>query len=453
MKKVFDALTIKNLEPADKLYVCMADREPGFGIRVYPSGSKAFFYQYKVDGQRRFMTIGDYPVTSLKTAREAFQAEAAKVKALRRGSKDGIDPVMENKRERERRIAEMAEHRKAHTVADLVKEYIEKHAFKFKRSWKEDKRLLDVEIVPVWGKRKVTEISKRDITLLLERIVDRGTPAMSNQVLKITRKMFNFAVERDIAQHTPFTGVKALAPNTRRERTLTASEIRILWKNLDKAAMSDEIRRAMKLVLVTAQRPGEITGMHTCEIDGQWWTIPAARSKNKKEHWVFLTPTALELIGDLNITDVETGECSPKGYIFPCPHKNKIKAIDSHALPVAVRRNLAWPLTDKKGKPIMGADKRPTTVNRLEVDQFTPHDLRRTAATFMSQLGTMDEVIDAVLNHTKQGIIRTYNMNRYDREKQVTLEAWERKFLSIINEADSNVIPFRRAAKSSDTDK
>src|SRR6266567_1006717 len=201
MKKVFDALTIKNLEPTGTMYVCMAEKEPGFGIRVYPSGSKAFFYQYKVDGQRRFMTIGDYPSTSLKSARQVYQAEASKVKALRRGSKDGIDPVLENKRERERRIAEVAEHRKAHTVADLVKEYIEKHALKFKRSWKEDKRLLDIEIVPTWGTRKVTEITKRDVTLLLEKIVDRGTPAMSNQVLKITRKMFNFAVERDITQH------------------------------------------------------------------------------------------------------------------------------------------------------------------------------------------------------------------------------------------------------------
>src|SRR6185369_2830902 len=244
MKKVFDALTIKNLEPTDTMYVCTADKEPGFGIRVYPSGSKAFFYQYKVDGQRRFMTIGDYPATSLKTARERFQAESSKVKALRRGSKDGIDPVLESKRERERRISEMAEHKKALTINDLVTEYIEKHAVKFKRSWKEDKRLLDVEIIPVWGKRKVTDISKRDVTLLLEKIVERGTPAMSNQVLKITRKMFNFAVERDITQHTPFIGVKALAPNTRRERTLTESEIKTLWRNIDKAAISDEIRRA-----------------------------------------------------------------------------------------------------------------------------------------------------------------------------------------------------------------
>jgi integrase len=85
-------------------------------------------------------------------------------------------------------------------------------------------------------------------------------------------------------------------------------------------------------------------------------------------------------------------------------------------------------------------------VNKLGIDQFTPHDLRRTAATFMSSLGFMDEVIDAVLNHVKQGIIRTYNLNKYDKEKQQALEAWERKLNSIITGIECKVIPIVRKA-------
>lgn len=253
---------------------------------------------------------------------------------------------------------------------------------------------------------------------------------MSNQVLKITRKMFNFAVERDILQHTPFTGVKALAPNTSRERTLSETEIRTLWESLDNAAMSDEIRQALKLILVTAQRPGEVAGLHTREVDGRWWTIPPERSKNGKEHRVYLTDTALELIGD---TD-------GKDFILPCPHQAKAKPIDSHALPVAVRRNLSWPLTDAKGKPLFQKDGKPATKNRLGVEQFTPHDLRRTTATFMASMGFMDEIIDAVLNHAKQGIIRTYNRHKYDKEKQLALEAWERKLKNIITGTENKVI-------------
>jgi integrase len=78
---------------------------------------------------------------------------------------------------------------------------------------------------------------------------------------------------------------------------------------------------------------------------------------------------------------------------------------------------------------------------KLGVDQFTPHDLRRTAATFMSQLGEHDEVIDAILNHAKKGIIATYNQNRYDREKQQALESWERKLQAIITgKGEDNVV-------------
>jgi integrase len=240
--------------------------------------------------------------------------------------------------------------------------------------------------------------------------------------LKITRKMFNFAVERDILQHTPLTGVKALAPNVRRERTLTETEIRALWGNIGNAVMSDEVSRALKLVLVTAQRPGEVTGMHVREIDGHWWTIPAERAKNGKAHRVYLTHMALELIG----------ATEGMGYIFPCPHLNKEKPIEAHALAVAVRRNLELPMVDKKGNPLYGKDGKPASENRLDVDKFTPHDLRRTAATFMASMGCMDEIIDAVLNHVKQGIIRTYNWHKYDNEKQAALEGWAVRLSGIV---------------------
>jgi len=170
--------------------------------------------------------------------------------------------------------------------------------------------------------------------------------------------------------------------------------------------------------------------MHMREIEGRWWTIPAERAKNGREHRVYLTDTALELIGDTE----------GKGFVFPCPHQMKEQSIDSHALPVAVRRNVACPITDKKGKPLYGADGKPATENRLGVEKFTPHDLRRTAATFVAGMGFMDEIIDAVLNHVKQGVIRTYNRHKYDKEKQQALEAWERKLKNIISGARSSVV-------------
>jgi integrase len=307
---------------------------------------------------------------------------------------------------------------------------------------------LDREVIPVWGKRKAEDIKKRDITLLLESIVERDAPSMSNQALKIVRKMFNFAVERDVLPHSPCMGVKALAPETARERTLTEEEIKKLWQTIETVAMSEEIKRSLKLILVTAQRPGEVIGMHTSEIDGRWWTIPVERSKNKQGHRVYLTDIAIDLIGPLKVLDDKTGEMKPKGYIFPCPHQNKDKSIEAHAQAVAVRRNLAWPLTDAKGKPLYGADGKPATENKIGIEQFTPHDLRRTAATFMAQMGFMDEVIDAVLNHKKQGVIKVYNQYRYDKEKQQALETWERKLNSILTSTQSKVVSIQSARKT-----
>ena len=201
--------------------------------------------------------------------------------------------------------------------------------------------------------------------------------------------------------------------------------------------------------------------MHTKEINGHWWTIPAERSKNGKEHRVYLTRLALEIIS-AEIEDIqrslivynlrmkkEKKQELPiiipySGYIFPCPHRDKEQPVDSHALPVAIRRNLEWPLTDTKGKPLYQKDGKPATENKLGLEKFTPHDLRRTAATFMASMGFMDEIIDAVLNHVKQGIIRTYNRHGYDKEKQQALEAWERKLKSIITATESKVIPIKR---------
>ena len=328
---------------------------------------------------------------------------------------DGIDPLAEQDRAEQERII-------APAVAQLIEEYIEKHAKPNKHGWMEDKRILEKDALPSWGNRKAKDIKKRDVVLLLEKIVERGSPGSANGNFKCIRKMFRFAVQRDILEHSPCDGVVMPAPLNRGDRVLTEQEIVTFWNSLDTCHVSDEIRRALRLILLTGQRPGEVIGMHSAEIDGAWWTIPAERAKNKKAHRVYLTDLALDLIGDT----------TEKGYIFPCPHEGKEQAIAVNALALVIRRNTAWPIVGVKGKPLFNADGKPAVQNLLGVADFTLHDLRRTAATFMSQLGMLDEVIDAVLNHTKQGIIRTYNLNRYDREKQQALESWERKFLPIV---------------------
>jgi len=418
----FTDTMIRNLKSDKKMYLREAD---GFTIRVMPSGAKTWLFVYTFDGRRKEMNLGSYPDVSLADAR----GKHADAKKLLKNGKDPAAIEAEAKEER----------RKSPMVADLCSEYIEKHAKRFKKSWRQDEELLKRDVLPSWGKRKAEDVRKRDVTLLLESIVERGSPSMSNRVFSVIRKMFNFAVERDILTFSPCLGVKALAPIRSCERTLSETEIRTLWESLDNAAMSDEVRRALKLILVTAQRPGEIAGIHSDEIDGRWWTIPAERAKNAQPHRVYLTDLAIELIGNHEATVENTDEEQRRGYFFASP-KGEGKHINPHAMAVAVRSNT---ICEKKGKKLVKSN-----VNRLGVEQFTPHDLRRTAATFIAGMGFMDEIIDAVLNHVKKGVIKIYNRHDYDREKQQALEAWERKLISITSGAKSKVIALRRKAEN-----
>jgi len=423
---------IRNLKPEDKVKDIREKR--GFGVRVKLDGVKVFFYRYTspVTGARRFLTLGEYcPSFSLEDARREYNKAYDAVKA-------GNDPL-------EAKHQGQEERRKAHTVKDLCEEYIERHAKRFKRSWMEDDRILNREVIPAWGKRKAADIVKRDVIQMLESIIDRGAPGMANNSFQVIRKMFNFAVERDILPFSPCTGIKLPAPKKSRDRTLNESEIKAFWNSLDGCAMSTEIKQALKLILVTAQRPGEVIGLHTSEIDGVWWNIPAERAKNGKAHRVYLTGLAREIIEQaialVRLVREIPAEEDYSGYIFPCPHRIKEQAIDRHAMAIATMRNLAFPLTDNKGKPLFTTNGKPATENRLGIEHFTPHDLRRTAATFMAESGEMDEVIDAILNHAKQGVIKVYNQYRYDREKQMALETWERKLLSIVSDnADAGKI-------------
>lgn len=419
---------IASLKPEKKEY--WKREGQGFAIRVLPSGEKIWYFVYTFEGRKRYMRLkaGGYPDVSLANAREAF--DAARVKLA-----NGVDPLAEKEHAAEER-------RKAPTVADLVKDYIDRHAKRFKRSWAKDEQILNREVIPAWGKRKAADIEKKDVVKLCEAIVNREAPGMANNTFQIIRKMFNWSVEKDILKLSPCAGAKLPAPKNSRNRFLSADEIRTLWESLDRTDLSitPDICRALKLILITAQRPNEVAGMHSSEIEDRWWTLPVARQKVSKAkeherspHRVYLTDLALELIGPLEVTDPETGETKPRGYIFPTPLKKKDQPVGDTALAVAVGRNLAYPLTDAKGNPLYNKDGTPATENKLGVEHFTPHDLRRTATTLMAASKVIKEHRERVLNHVFEKLDGTYNQHDYDDEKIAALEALERKLRVIIS--------------------
>jgi integrase len=393
---------IKNLKPQADRYEVFEER--GFGIRVAPTGRKTFIYFYRMPGEskKRRLTIGTYPTMSLAEAHRRY-AEAREMVA------QGVDPGSKT-------VSERAEERKAPTVADLANEYLEKWAKPRKRSWKEDKRILEKDILPIWGQSKAKDITRRNVIRLLDGIVDRGAGIMANRTLATIRKMFNFAVSRDIVVISPCLAVRAPAPEQRRDRVLTTDEIRALWHSLEDAKMAEGTKLALKLQLVTGQRKAEIVTATWEEIDltDKWWTIPAEKAKNKMAHRVPLSPLAMEL---LQAVKTLVGDSN---WLFPSPRAGK------HITPEAVDHALRRP-----GLEALGFS-------------FVPHDLRRTAASHMTGMGISRLVVSKILNHVERGITAVYDRHSYDKEKRQALEAWGLKLKTIVEDAENNVVPMVR---------
>jgi integrase len=307
---------IKNLKPKSERYEVWEGR--GFGIRVFPSGIKSWVYMYRFDCKAKRITFGNYPQMSVAEAHAAF---GKALTDLEKGIDPGATLVNLNK-----------EDRLAPTVEALAKEYLEKWAKPRKRSWEEDERMLTKDVMPYLGKQKAKNVSRRDIVMLLDRVLERGSPIAANRTLAVTRRMFNFAVERDVISTTPCYGLKAPTKENKRDRMLSSDEMRSFWKGLDDASMSELSRLALKLQLVTAQRKGEIVSSEWEEFDlvDGWWTIPANKAKNGNAHRVPLSKLALKILQQIK---AESGDSK---WLFPSP--NSDKHITPEAIDHAIRR-------------------------------------------------------------------------------------------------------------------
>jgi integrase len=387
----------------------------GFGVRVSPRGAKAWIWVYHFVGRPRRMTLGTYPALGLADARIKL-ADARKL--LERG----IDP---GDREVQARKAERA----AETLAELAEAYLDKWARPRKRSAAEDERILHKDVIPAWGRRKANDVARKDVIALLDRIIDRGSPIAANRTLAVVRRMFGWALSRDIIPANPCAAVKAPGKETRRDRVLGADEIAALWRSLNDAAtpISQPIRLALKLQLATAQRKGEVIDAEWSEFDiiERIWTIPGDRAKNGMTHRVPLSPLALAILDEIRdeIRAIASDDPESK-WLFPSPRRKG--PITGPAVDHAMRDNR----------------------EALGTGDATPHDLRRTAASHMTSIGISRLVVSKILNHAEPGITAVYDRHSYDREKRAALDAWSARLEQIVSRARpaNNVMPLRATA-------
>ncbi len=372
---------------------------PGFGLRVTANGARSWVVVYRHRGHKRRATLGTYPLVSLADAR-------ARAKELLAAVVQGADPAGDKRAERE-----------AATFAEVAREYIERHAKKVNRSWREKQRMLETDVIPVCGARKARDITARDVRMLVDSIVDRGAPIAANRTFALIRRVFTWASAPDRAlvpqHHNPCRGMERPAPESQRERVLDAEELRRVWQALDG---EDTLNAALfKLFLFTAQRGGELRTMRwkDVDLDAAWWTIPVARSKNKLAHRVPLSPQAVGVLRDLQAH----GSGSP--WVFP---STRAAAGCRETITKAVAR-----------------------IRQASGVDFWPHDLRRTVATFLtSELSVSRLVVAKLLNHVERGVTAVYDRASYDHEKQAALNAWGSRLEAIVTGvARAKVIPLR----------
>jgi len=234
--------------------------------------------------------------------------------------------------------------------------------------------------------------------------------------------MFNFAIERHLLTSTPCATVKAPAKENQRDRCLSMDEIRAFWTGLERAPMAEATWIALKLQLVTAQRKGEILGAEWSEIDltSGCWVIPEDKAKNAIQHRVPLSALALQLLTDLK-------KISQKSkWLFPS--ETGKTHLRGESVDKAVRRS------------------DDAVFKAAGIKHFTPHDLRRTAATHMTSIGIPRLIVSKILNHADSGITAIYDRHSYDTEKRHALERWETELNRIINDIKlaSNIIQLEK---------
>ena len=329
------------------------------------------------------MTLGTYPAMSLADARSLAK------EILGRVSK-GEDPQVEKRAEKN-----------AETFAELAAEYLERHAKVKKRRWREDQRVIRVDLLPAWRHKKARNLSRRDVAELLDGIVERGAPIMANRVRALISKIYNFGIGRDIVDHNPCFGLPMPAKARQRDRVLSETEIRAVWRALDD---EEPIMAATFMMrLLTAQRGVEVLSMRWEQIDGDWWTIPAELAKNGLAHRVPVSPQARSLLADVR---QQTGRSV---WVFASPRKK-----GAHI------------------KTVTRAAQRIAEVAGLE--DFTAHDLRRTAASHMTSMGIPRLVVSKVLNHAESGITAVYDRHSYDAEKCDALRRWGDKLETLLGD-------------------
>ena len=391
----------------------------GLCLRVTPTGAKSWSYRYRANGKQKRLSLGKVTIVSLADARNTARQVIADV------SNDG-DPVLEKQLAK----ASDNENIELNTITQVGNWYFKECAVgrhrpnargpKKKSTIESEVNYFNRCIVPTLGEYELDALNRAHIQKFVNGFAKRVDPKTGKETgsdstaLKckvILHSLYNFAMRNDLVEKNPVQFV-AITPIPSRERVLTEQELKIVWNtfqppvDIQGLGTSPTVCYIILLCIVTLQRRGEVAGMTTDELDfkNKLWTIPSARTKNKRAHVVPLSDLAIELMQ--KALAVRTTDSV---YVFPTPKAGVDEPIDPKAATRAFARFR----------------------KALSLENMTIHDLRRTGATMMTgeKLGIPRFIVSKILNHTGDtggAAVTTgvYDRNEYLKEKRDALDLW-----------------------------
>jgi integrase len=396
-------LTVKTAEgiklPKGKSDCIVFDDDiAGFGLRLREGGSRTWVYQYRVGKKQRRMVLGSAKSVPLILARKNASDLEAKVRL-------GGDPAM-NK--------ETARLEAVNTFAVLAHRFLEARRPSWRtRTYEERKRHL-IKDSKSLHPFTITAVAQRNVANLLSDIAKEKGDVTANRVRSSLCAFFGWAIREGV--RLPEGNVASYTnkrEESSRDRVLTDGELGLIWN----ACLDDDFGAILKLLMLTGQRANEIAQLRWNEVHDEQIVLPAERTKNARSHLIPLSEAAKGILPWFREGD--------RTFVFG-------------------RDNTGfsgWGKAKEKLDVRVAEAKKP-------LEHWTVHDLRRTVATRMAELGVPPHIIEAVLNHVsghKGGVAGIYNRATYDKEKREALNLWAEHVMAAVEGRAATILPLKRA--------
>jgi integrase len=398
-----DSRNVKTLvRPAGKDDVVFWDDDlPGFGVRCR-GDNRTFLVQYRVGVQQRRKGLGDTRKTTLENARKAAKQVFARVQL-------GIDPAAE------RAAARLQAAAKRLTFGRVADQYLAAKKSRLRPSSYADAHRYFTRHWASLRDLPIAAIQRRNVAAGLQDIISKNGPVSAARARANLSAAFTWAMGEGLVDTNPVVGTNNPESGDPRDRVLSEGELAVIWKTCD----DDDFGRIVKLLTLTGCRRGEIGELKWSEVNfkASTITIDGTRTKNGKELTLTLPPVALDLLRATPRRERSDNVFGGGGPGF---------TIWSHAVKQLLGRIAA------KGKPL---------------PHWTLHDLRRSAATHMAELGVQPHIIEAVLNHVsghKGGVAGIYNRAAYTKDIAAALLLWSEHLSAVIAGRKHKVVPMRK---------